>query len=153
MHTKGKETSLGKRASSEKRISLNRSLQAMSVIPLLILGLVITLLGYGTVTAAMHEEVHTELKNIADSILLTYDLLYPGDYYLEGNNVYDLKKGDQVLNGDYSIIDSIKADTLTEITIFYQDTRFLTTICDDEGLRIVGTVINPRILDDVLRRS
>ena len=68
----------------------------------------------------MHAEIHTELKNITDSVLFAYDLLYPGDYSLEGNEVYNLKKGDQVLNGDYSIIDNIKADTLTEITVFYQ---------------------------------
>lgn len=151
MHTKGEKTSLEKKASLGKKGSLNRSLQAMSVVPLLILGLIITLFSYGTVETAMHAEIHTELKNIADSVLLAYDLLYPGDYTLEGNEVYDLKKGDQVLNGDYTIIDNIKADTLTEITVFYQDTRFLTTICDDDGVRIVGTTVNPKILNDVLR--
>lgn len=153
MRTKEKKASLEKKAPLEKRKSLNRSLQAMSVIPLLVLGLVITLFSYGTVEAAMHAEIHTELKNITDSVLLAYDLLYPGDYTLVGNEAYVLKKGDQVLNGDYSIIDNIKADTLTEITIFYQETRFLTTICDDDGLRIVGTTVNPKILNDVLRKG
>lgn len=134
----------------KKNGHLYRSLQAMSVIPLLILGLVITLFSYHTVKAAMHAEVKTELKNMTDAVIMTYDFLYPGDYHLEGTDHYDLYKGEQVITSDYSIIDALLADTQIDITIFYQDTRILTTLRDSNGVRIVGTGANPRILEDVL---
>lgn len=129
---------------------LYRSLQAISILPLLILGLIITAFSYYTVESAMHNEIHTELKNIADSVILTYDLLYPGDYYLEGGNAHDLYKGDRRLAADYSIIDRFQKDTAVEITLFYQDTRILTTIRNEDGSRIIGTSANPLITQDVL---
>ena len=129
---------------------LYRSLHAMSVVPMLVLGLVITIFAYQTVKNAMHAEVRTELKNIVNTVIMTYDLLYPGDYHLEGQDAYVLLKGENVLNGNYDIIDRLKVETETEITLFYQDTRILTTICDDENGRIIGTGVNTRIVQDVL---
>lgn len=129
---------------------LYRSLQAMSIVPLLILGLIITLFSYQTLEAAMHEEIHTELKNMANSVILTYDLLYPGDYHLEGTESYDLYKGDKVLTYDYTVIDKMKEDTQIDITVFYQDTRILTTLFNNDNIRIIGTGANPRIINEVL---
>lgn len=130
---------------------LYRSLQAMSIIPLLILGLIITVFSYHTVEAAMHSEIHTELNNIADAVILTYDLLYPGDYHLEGTEAYEFMKGDYILTTDYSVIDRLRADTQIDITIFFQDTRILTTLRNADGDRIVGTGANTRIIQEVLQ--
>lgn len=135
---------------SKSKGQLYRSLHAMSVFPLLILGLIITLFAYQTVKSAMHAEVKTELKNIANTLIMTYDYLYPGDYHLEGEDAYVLMKGEQILNGDYTIIDRLKSETNAEVTLFYQDTRILTTICDSEKNRIIGTGVNDRVISDVL---
>ncbi|HKM35545.1 MAG TPA: diguanylate cyclase [Lachnospiraceae bacterium] len=135
---------------SRRKGQLYRSLQAMSIFPLLILGLLIAAFSYTTVTSAMHREVKTELKNIAKSVVLTYNLLYPGDYHLEGTDTYLLFKGNQMISLDYSIIDTMKADTQVEITVFYQDTRMLTTIRGVDGERIVGTGVDNRIVNDIL---
>ena len=43
------------------------------------------------------------------------------------------------LSGDYTLIDQIKENTGNEISIFYGDTRMLTTIQDADGNRIVHT--------------
>lgn len=128
---------------------LYRSLQAMCVVPLLILGIVITIFSYYTVRSAMYDEIHTELKNTANAVITTYDLLYPGDYHLEGETAYDLYKGNQVITSDYTIVDRLRADTLIDITLFYQDTRILTTIRNTDGTRIVGTGADARILQEV----
>lgn len=129
---------------------LSRSLQAMSVIPLLVLGLVITIFSYFTVKAAMHSEVNIELQNMANAVVLTYDLLYPGDYELAETEGNDLLKGDHILTHDHSILDKLKAETQIDLTVFYQDTRILTTIFDENNTRMVGTKVSPRIVDDVL---
>lgn len=122
----------------------------MSVIPLLVLALIITVFSYYAVKQAMHTEVHIELRNTAENVMMMYDLLYPGDYYLEGTNSYDFYKGTQNLTDDHSIVDRLKADTQTDVTIFYQDTRILTTICNTEGRRITGTGAGALVIQDVL---
>lgn len=137
-------------SSARKNGHLYRSLQSMSVIPLLVLALIITVFSYYAVKQAMHTEVHIELRNTAENVMMMYDLLYPGDYYLEGTNSYDFYKGTQNLTDDHSIVDRLKADTQTDVTIFYQDTRILTTICDTEGRRITGTGAGALVIQDVL---
>ncbi|MCH5271448.1 MAG: diguanylate cyclase [Lachnospiraceae bacterium] len=126
------------------------SLQAMNLIPLLILGLIITFVCYHTTASAMHAQVEEDLKNMTDAVMLAYDLLYPGDYHLEGTEAFELFKGDRAITFDYSIIDQIKADSQMEITIFYEDTRILTTICDEDGNRIIGSGANTLVIRDVL---
>ncbi len=135
---------------NEKR-QLAHSLQAMSIIPLILLGLVISIFSYQSVKSTMHDAIRTELQNIASTVTMTYDLLYPGDYQLVGETALDLVKGNQVLTTDYSIIDRIKQETQIDITIFYQDTRILTTIRNEDGTRIIGTGVNAIVVQDVLQ--
>lgn len=126
-----------------------RSLQAMSVVPILVLGIVITALSYQTVRSSMYEQVHIELSNVASAVLNHYDTAYPGDYSLRGEIALDLYKGETVITRDYSYIDRLKEDTGIEITIFYDNTRILTTLFNEFNIRIVGTAINPQVYQDV----
>lgn len=135
---------------TKKKGQLYKSLQAMNLIPLLVLGLVITFVCYHTTASAMHGQVREELKNMTDAVVLTYDLLYPGDYHLEGSAALELFKGDRAITYDYSVIDRLKADSQIELTLYYADTRILTTICDKEGNRIIGTGANSLVIQDVL---
>ncbi|MCH5274639.1 MAG: diguanylate cyclase [Lachnospiraceae bacterium] len=135
---------------TQNKGQLYKSLQAMNLIPLLILGLVITFVCFQTTASAMHAQVEEELKNMTDAVVLTYDLLYPGDYHLEGTEALQLYKGDTAITFDYSIIDRLKAHSQIDITLFYEDTRILTTICDQDGNRIIGTGANNLVVRDVL---
>lgn len=135
---------------TKKKGHIYKSLQAMNLIPLLVLGLIITFVCYHTAASAMHGQVREELKNMSDAVVLTYDLLYPGDYHLEGSDALELFKGDRAITFDYSVIDRFKADSQIELTIYYEDTRILTTICDKEGSRIIGTGANSLVIQDVL---
>lgn len=57
-------------------------LQAVSIIPLLIFGIVVLLLGTQIFTKAMYNEVETELRNVCRNLNTAIDSLYPGDYEL-----------------------------------------------------------------------
>lgn len=135
---------------TKKSGHLYMSLQAMHLIPLFVLGIVITLVCYRTTASAMHKQVAEELQNMTDALALTYDLLYPGDYHLEGTEALELYKGDVPITFDYSIIDRLKADTSIELTLFYEDTRILTTIRDESGNRIIGSSASVLVTKDVL---
>lgn len=125
-------------------------LQAMNIIPLVTFGVLILLLGTHWFTKSMHSEVEQDLRNVSRTIVTTLDALYPGDYELVGDIAYQLHKGDHDLTGDYSLIDRIKEDTGLEITLFYQDTRILTTLVDNNGQRIVGSAAPDVVIKDVL---
>lgn len=132
---------------------LYRTLQTICILPVFLLGIIIVICSSHTVTTAMQSEVRSGLENAANMTILTYDLLYPGDYHLQGEKIIDLLKGEEVLTGKYEIIDQIKEQTGMDITIFYSDTRILTTIRDTNGNRIIGTRAEARVLEQVLQNG
>ncbi len=124
-------------------------LLAINIIPLAFLGITILLLGSSMFTRAMYQEVEIELRNVCRNLDTTYDTLYPGDYTLTGGSSYRLYKGDQDITGDCTLIDQFKRNTGLDITLFYQDTRILTTIVDNNGVRITGSGAPSAVMEDV----
>lgn len=138
------------------RWTLNKQFLALTVLPIIGLGLVIMSVASSIFTRTITEHVDEELQNVASAVLIHFDLAYPGEYSLikgtnqDGQTTYDLVKGDKVITKAYDYIDHIKKSTGIDITIFYQDTRILTTIYNPQGSRYIGTAAHPVILDDVL---
>lgn len=133
---------------------LHKKLLRMTLIPMLIMGVVITLFSYMAFTRTMQNEVVRGLRNTAMSALYAYDGMYPGDFGLvkDGEN-YIFCKGKNKLDGAYGYIDKIKDKTETDITFFFYDIRVLTTIKDDSGRRIIGTSAHAKVIDDVYKNK
>ena len=104
------------------------ALQAINILPLLLFGILIMLLGTHWFTQCMYTEVETELSNVTSSLSVMLDTLYPGDYKLVGDNAYQLYKGEHNLTNDYSLIDRLKEETGFDFTLFYKDTRVLNNL-------------------------
>lgn len=105
-------------AKIKKKGKLYYTLQAFSSVPMLILGLIIMMFSFKTVQSAMYDQVHTELQNMTDMLISSYDMLYPGDYTLQGDVGYRLFKGEQDITSDYSVIDKFHENTGVEFTVF-----------------------------------
>ncbi|MBQ7972262.1 MAG: sensor domain-containing diguanylate cyclase [Lachnospiraceae bacterium] len=135
----------------KRRGSIYRSIPAMCIIPLFLLGILIMCFCSYRYMAAMHEKVEKELESIAGTVLTFYDYLYPGEYALvtEGN-IAAFYKGEKEITGDFEVIDRLKEETGAEITFFYKDTRMVTTIKDASGERLIGSGANSVICRDVL---
>ncbi len=133
--------------------SLNVDMLLMTLIPLLGLGIVLTIFSAASFKRVISSEVESGLKNLADSVVNTYDMIYPGDYGITSNEPLGLLKGDVLISGDYTIIDKVKEDTGVDITIYFQDTRMLTTLTDLNGNRIIGTVASAVIFRDVFQEK
>lgn len=138
------------------RWTLNKQFLALTVLPIIGLGLVIMSVASSIFNKTITEHVNEELENVTSAVLIHFDLTYPGDYRLkkgstdDGQTTYDLMKGDFIITQAYDYIDSVKQTTGIDITIFYKDTRILTTIRNPRGDRYIGTAAHPIILDDVL---
>lgn len=127
------------------------TLHTISSVPLLLLAVLILTVGTHFFTKAMHEEVALELEYVAQNTISMLDLAYPGDYKLVEEPSYRLFKGESDITFDYTLIDRIKENTHMDITLFYEDTRILSTIYDNKGSRIIGSVAAKTIVNDVLK--
>lgn len=135
-----------------KRNSFLWVLLKMNLLPLILLTLVITTFSAFRFAASINSEAKNGLVNLCHTVVTLYDTVYEGDYHIanEGTSVY-MMKGEHLLNGDFTIIDSIKKQTGVDITIFYQDTRMITTIQSSDGSRAIGTKANNTVVEDVLK--
>lgn len=124
----------------------------MNMLPLIILTIVITTFSAVRFAVSINAEAKNGLVNLCHTVTVLYDTTYKGDYHIlrEGDDVR-LMKGEHQLNGDFAIIDSIKEKTGVDITIFYQDTRIITTIQSSDGSRAIGTMVNDVVVEDVLK--
>lgn len=123
----------------------------LNLLPLILLTLVITTFSAIRFASSMHMEAKNGLVNLCRTVNILFDSVYEGDYHIisEGDEVY-LMKGTHRLNGDITILDHIKEQTGVDITIFYQDTRVLTTVQTDGDVRAIGTRANGRVVEDVI---
>lgn len=129
-----------------------RALLKMNMLPLILLTLVITTFSAIRFAASLNVETKNGLVDLYHTIDVWYDMVYEGDYHAaEKDGVVYLLKGDHPLNDDFAMIDAIKEKTGVDITIFYQDTRVVTTILTDQGKRATGTKANVTVVEDVLR--
>lgn len=135
---------------SHNKGKISYTLQAIATLPLFLFGIAVMILSYNWFTKIIYREVETELANAARNTTALLDVAHPGDYVLTGDIAYRLLKGEYDITEDYSLIDKIKEDTGYEITLYYQDTRVLTTIRDTEGTRLIGTGAPATVLEDVL---
>lgn len=129
---------------------ISYTLQAIGLIPLLVLGILMLFFTSQWFTKIMYQEVETELQDAAKSATTLLNAAYPGDYHLEGTVAYQLYKGDYDITREYSLFDQFKEDTGLDITLFYQDTRILTTLYNNQAERIIGSGAPDVVIQDVL---
>lgn len=131
--------------------SLYSTFLNMTLIPLCLFGIIATLFVSYSVKRNTEEEIHYDLRNMADAIAGAYDQFYEGDY-----NVLVLKKsttlykGETILSEKTEYIDSMKKSSGTDISIFFANTRMLTTMTDAEGNRYTNTAASDTITNDIL---
>ncbi|MDE6600915.1 MAG: diguanylate cyclase [Lachnospiraceae bacterium] len=128
------------------------ALLKMNMLPLILLTLVITTFSAVRFAASLNVETQNGLVNLSRTVVTLYDTVYEGEYHtVEKDGTFYLMKGDHTINGNFAIIDSIKEKTGVDISVFYQDTRVITTIRTDKGERVIGTKANDTVVQDVLR--
>lgn len=137
-----------------KRNSFLWVLLKMNMLPLILLTLVITTFSAIRFADSINSEAKNGLVNLCHTVITLYDTVYEGDYHIaEDENAVYMMKGEHLLNDNFTIIDSIKEKTGVDITIFYQNTRIITTIQSSDGSRAIGTTANDTVVEDVLKNE
>lgn len=145
-----KEINIEKKKSSKSRMSIRKIMIMISVVPVLILGIALTVLSSTSLKKNMTKEVADSLEIAAQSLYNTYSIVAPGDYVLEDGIV---KKGERVITGDFSVVDALKQSYDMEITLFYGSERIATTLEDANGNRLIGTSADDNTVKWVLENG
>lgn len=102
------------------------------------------------VTNIVNDDTELTLKNYSTLGLELLDSNYPGDWRLDGTNLY---KGDTLINNNFDVIDKFSESTGILATIFANDTRVSTTVKDDSGNRKVGSQAESLVSDQVIKNN
>mgnify|MGYP000693778202 CR=1 FL=1 len=119
--------------------------------PLIALGLIVIFIGNVRITNVVAGSIENGLHAVAISARDTLTYSDEGDYKLDKNG--NLCKGDFNITKTVAIVDNIKEATDMDITVFFGDTRYATSILGSGGNRIIGTRAGEAVVEHVLNNG
>ena len=132
-----------------KKTGLALKLMLMSLLPVIVLGVFLTVYTVNLLKSSMQSEIQDGLKSTAIALASAYTAI-PGDFATDDNG--NVMKGDTVITGDYAMVDYIKELADVEATFFYQDTRTVTSLKNGSE-RNVGTKASDKVIEEVLEKG
>lgn len=132
-------------------MKMRSKILVMVLIPLLLLGVVTIVFSNIRITQVVTSSIENGLRGAAVSVRDTIgysdeDSLYIG----EDGNLY---KGETNITEKTAIADHVKESTQMDITVFYGDTRYMTSICNEDGSRVLGTKAGEAVIEAVLKNG
>ena len=131
-------------------MSIKNKILAMTIGPILILGLISVTFTLTRVKSAMTDEIQDALKGTAAATLAAYDH-NAGDYIQASNG--DIWKGSYNVSKSESLVDGIKQNTGMDVTFFYGSKRIMTSAFDSNGNRLLGSPAGDVIIQNVLNNG
>ena len=126
-------------------------LVAMSVLPVILLGIILTVSGQGNLRKGIKKEIYEGLKTAAFAVQGAYDAAGNGDFtMLESGNVI---KGMFVVSGNYSLADKLSSESGTEVSLYYGNKIIVTSLKDSQGGRMMDEAVNADIEETVLKQG
>ena len=129
-------------------MKLKQKILLIALLPLLVLGVAITVVSNKKINDAMTETISDGLRGTATAVRSTFRKMNSEPYMLNENN--ELVKGDFNISQQVDMADDIKEAANIDVSIYYGDTRYMTSAKDDSGQRVMGTLTDKEVLDTVL---
>lgn len=128
-------------------MNLKKKILAITIGPVLILGIITILFTVTMVKNSMMDETKDALKGTAAATLAAYDQ-NTGDYLETSNG--DIWKGSYNISKSENLVDRVKDNTGMDVTFFYGDKRIMTSAMDENGNRILKSKAGDVIVEKVL---
>jgi methyl-accepting chemotaxis protein len=138
------------RDKSKARFGVKWLIISIASVPLLAACIIITFFSAWTLDSGLQKEVLTGLKSAAMGAKLSLDSISSADLRLSGEDLY---KGTYNITKNMEAFDEYALENEVEITFFYEDTRRATTIKNENGERIVGTVASSKVVSEVINQG
>lgn len=121
---------------------------AMGGIPLLAGMLVLLIISISTLEKSLETESESGLAKTASMLESFLENAYSGEFSV--NEAGALQKGRLDMTFLLDGMDRVKAEENVELTVFYGDTRIMTTLKDENGERVAGTKASEKVANKVL---
>lgn len=131
-------------------MKMKAKILTMALAPLLCLGIATILIGNARISSVVTGSIENGLRASAISVRDTLSYVDEGEYRLEGESLY---KGEFNVSEAVSIADNLRESADTDITVFYGDTRYMTSVLDEQGNRVVGTQAGEKVIQTVLNEG
>ena len=122
----------------------------LALLPLLCLGAATILIGQVRISQVVTESIENGLRGSAVSVRDTLSYVGDGEFGLNEDKLY---KGEFNVSDAVEIADDIKKAADTDITVFYGDPRYMTSVLDEQGNRVVGTKAGDQVIEKVLKNG
>lgn len=124
----------------------------LSLIPSAVLGIILFLVASNRIADSVYEEAFVGMKATALAVRDIFEIGNDGQYHVDDSG--DLWKGNALnISQATDITDHIKKNTDMEVTVFWGDTRILTSIVNEHGERQVNTKASDKVIQEVLRKG
>ncbi len=131
------------------KLKLRGKLVCTIVFPVIVLGIAVMQLSKVTISNVLADKLDTSLHATAVSVSNT--LQYAGEGEFRISETGDLMKGDFNISENQEMIDRIKEASDVEVSVLFGDTRYLTTLTDETGKRLVGDKADEEVISHVLK--
>lgn len=126
--------------------SIQKKMLFISLLPILILSILIVAFGMILLYRSYTQSIQEELESTTNILMDCLDLTVPGDYHYEDDVLY---KGDLNFTAS-AMMNRVRERSGIDTTIFWHDTRALTTVVDESGVSATGTKASAEVVNAVL---
>lgn len=128
-------------------MKMKTKILSLALVPLLCLGIATVLIGNIKINEVLTESIENGLRASAVSVRDTLKYVDEGSYQVMEGILY---KGEFNISEAVEIADNLKAASDTDITIFFGDTRYMTSVINEQGERVIGTQAGEAVIQKVL---
>lgn len=133
-------------------MKLKGKILALTLVPVITLGVFMILVAADRIANGIYDEAYIGMHATALAVRDIFEEGNSGTYHLDENG--DLWKGETMnISQAFGIVDHIKQNTGMEVTVFWGDTRVLTSIVNEEGERQINTNASEEIVSRVMEKE
>ncbi len=133
-------------------MKLKGKILALALVPVIALGVLMFLAAADRVANGIYDEAYMGMQATALAVRDIFEEGNDGIYHVDETG--DLWKGENLnISKATAITDHIKENTGMEVTIFWGDTRILTSIVNGQGERQVNTQASDEVISHVLKNG
>lgn len=129
-------------------MKLRTKIILLATVPSLILAFVLNMFASAKIQDGILKEAYAGMHATTLAVQDIFEMASEGEYSVDASG--QLWKGDLNISESVDIVDRIKQKTGMDVTVFYGDIRYLTTITDENGNRQIGTPASEQVTETVL---
>ncbi|MCM1411987.1 MAG: methyl-accepting chemotaxis protein [Lachnospiraceae bacterium] len=133
-------------------MKLKGKILALSLIPVITLGIVMFLVAADRIANGIYDEAYAGMEATTLAVRDIFEVGNSGPYHMDENGM--LWKGDTLnISQAEDITDHIRENTGMDVTVFWGDTRILTSITNERGERQINTQASEEVIRHVLENG